>query len=99
MVTQPRKKDGKELTGHVPLQKRILSQDPELLKRKPQYSPCLGDDIKLYMSLLLALMPLHRIKLVWSDKEKAWRLPTSAFPMKFHRSYAEEIAETFTGAC
>ena len=43
------------------------------------------------MCLLLAGMPLDRVAHVWSQKAGLHKLPTSCFPMKFHRSYAPEI--------
>ena len=79
-----------EFEGHISLRERVHSGK---LPRLPTISALLGDDLMLFIRLLLALMPLHRIALVWSPKEQKYWLPNSASAMKFHRSYWPKLAE------
>ena len=46
---------------HISLRERYLTGDLLWKFKFPAYSPELGDVLKLFISLLLALMPLHRI--------------------------------------
>ena len=46
------------------------------------------DNLALFLNLLLDLMPLHRITRVRSERDLSLRLPKSATPCGFHRSYA-----------
>ena len=63
--------------GHVPLRERVMNGP---LPRPPVYMPDLGDDLQLFVRLLLNLMPLDRIKLVWSTKDETWRMPKMRMP-------------------
>ena len=94
VVTEPRD----QYEGHISLRERHTIGNLRRKFKYPAYSPGLGDDLKLFISLLLALMPLHRIPDVWSPKEMQWRPPNSASAMKFHRSYALKLAY-YLGGC
>ena len=59
MVTEARG----QFEGHISLRKRILTDN---LKdgKEIKYLPEMGDDMMLFMKLLLSHMPLKRVKLV-----------------------------------
>ena len=87
-----------EYEGHIFHREHVLSGNLSRSFLYPEYLPLLGDDLMLFISLRLALMPLYHIPEVWSTKEKKYRLRTSASAPKFHRSFAGEIAYSY-GDC
>ena len=88
VVTEPPDK----YEGHISLRERHLTVNLPRKPKYPEYLPELGDDLMLFISFLLALMPLHRIPQVWSPKDEQCRLPISASASKSHRPYAAELA-------
>ena len=93
VVTAPREvfKDGKRIKfeGHVSLQDRIFTNN---LPRMPTYTPAVGDDMNLFMRILLTFLPLDRIRHVWKPSIQAYDLPNNAQIMKFHREFAPKLA-------
>ena len=56
------------------------------------YDPAQGDDIGLYIWLLLENLPLNRVGLVWSKETQTMRPPASTQRVPFHRRFATKIA-------
>ena len=89
-VTHARRgKAGQVFAGHIALRERILQNH---FRRVPNFLPHESDDLGMYISLLLAQMPLQeRIYPVYSSKERRWKLPNTTAPVNFHRRYSKEL--------
>ena len=82
------KRDG--LEGHVSVPDRVKLKK---LKFQPTYSRDRGGDIKLFICLFLANMPLERVEQVWSTKLGNYNVPKTCCPSPFHRAYSRELHE------
>ena len=81
--------------GHEPLAKRVMSAgfDYERIK----YQPDDGDDLGLFIRLLLEHMPLHTITPKWSTTACAYKPPNNTDPVVFHRKYATALHQMLGG--
>ena len=82
-------KDG--YSGKIPVDRRIRNG---LVTHIPVYNPELGDDLALYIRVLLERLLLSRIIRVSSGKAGEYVLPKNATAMGFHRNYSKELAES-----
>jgi len=92
-MTVPREvyRKGKRLKfeGHIDVEARILTG--YLPRGPPTYTRVQGDDMKLFVTILLDCMPKNRIQKVWKDSKGVYELPNNTEPGKFHRMYTEEM--------
>ena len=90
-------RDGRrlEFEGHIDLYTRMSTGH---FKRMPTYTRVQGDDIKLFVTMLLDFIPKDRIQKVWKKGKGVRELPNNTDPGKFHREYSEEIRRRI-GCC
>ena len=75
-------------SGHVSLRNRIKSNQ---LEKALSYTPERGDDLRLFMMILLRCMPLSRINRVWIEETWEYKWPKNTYSENFHRQYAPTI--------
>ena len=97
-VTEPRVviRDGRCLNfdGHIDVDTRMWTG---YFTRVPTYTRVQGDDMKLFVTILLNLMPTDRIPRVWKRSKGVWELPNNTDPLTFHRKYASEVWKEMGG--
>jgi hypothetical protein len=91
-MTEPREviRDGRRLKfeGHIDVDMRMCTG---YFTRVPTYTRVQGDDMKLFVTILLDFIPKRRIGKVWKDSKGVFELPNNTEPGKFHRKYTEEM--------
>ena len=91
-MTKPRVviRDGRCLNfdGHIDVDTRMWTG---YFTRVPTYTRVQGDDMKLFVTILLDFMPKKRIRKVWKESKGVCELPNNTEPGKFHRMYTEEM--------
>ena len=83
--------------GHMSIGERC--KKARLDRERFQYRPQIGDDIGLFIRLLLLQLPLNAIEPVWSQKQRLFKAPASTCPLVFHRKYSVELSELLGEKC
>lgn len=65
-------------------------QDGDLSFDPTSFLPDVGDDYGLLFRLLLHNMPLHRVRLFWSDRHQVLKQPANMSPQRFHHDYIKK---------
>ena len=77
----------------MPLQKRI---NKRWLRKPLAYTRERGDNLRIFMFILLECMPLHRID-TWDAIRQRYRRPKNTEAQNWHRRYAVKISNQLGG--